>query len=163
MAMKAFRWLTQGRKAERAGRLARALRREDSGSTLIEFALSATVLFSLVFCFMETCLAFYTHDLISELAREGTRYAMVRGATCPTAASPTCEVTASQVNAWVAAIKLPNLAGGKMTINTTYPNGNEAVGSTVSVQITYVFPITMPFVPQSSLTMSSTSQAYIVQ
>jgi len=31
------------------------------------------------------------------------------------------------------------------------------------VQITYVFPITMPFVPKSSITLKSTSQMPTVQ
>jgi hypothetical protein len=112
---------------------------------------------------MQICLAFYTHNLISELAREGTRYAMVRGASCPNSTSPTCEVTASEVNSYVSSIALPNLAGGTMTVATTYPNGNEAVGSTVQVKITYVFPIKMPFVPTPSYTMTSTSVMYILQ
>jgi hypothetical protein len=50
-----------------------------------------------------------------------------------------------------------------MSVATTYPNGNEAVGSTVQVKVTYVFPITMPFVPKNSITMTSTSVMYILQ
>jgi hypothetical protein len=112
---------------------------------------------------MELCLAFYSYDLISECAREGTRYAMVRGATCPTAASPTCEATAAQVNTYVSSISLPNLGGGTMTVDTTYPDGNESVGSRVQVKVTYAFPIQMPFVPKKALSMTSTSVMYIVQ
>ena len=135
----------------------------EEASALIEMALSLTALFTLIFCFMEACLAVYSVDLISELACEGTRYAMVRGAACPNTTSPTCEVTASQVNSYVSAISLPNLARGTITIATTYPDGNEAVGSRVQVKVTYVFPISMPFVPKASSTMSTTSQMYIIQ
>ncbi len=135
----------------------------EDGSALIEFALTFTALLTLMFCVMEMCLVFYSYDMISDCAREGTRYAMVRGATCPTSASPTCEVTASQVNSFVSAIKVPNLGGGTMTPATTYPDGNESPGSRVQVVVTYVFPIKMPFVPKNSLTMSSTSVMYIVQ
>jgi hypothetical protein len=37
------------------------------------------------------------------------------------------------------------------------------VGSLVQVKVTYVFAIKMAFVPANSLTMTSTSEAYIVQ
>jgi hypothetical protein len=112
---------------------------------------------------MQLCVAFYSYNLISQVAREGSRYAMVRGASCPNTTNPTCEVTAAQVNSYVSGLGYPNIGGGTLTIATTYPNGNEAVGSPVKVTVTYVLNITMPFVPKNSLTMTSTSQAYIVQ
>jgi len=135
----------------------------EHGSTLIEMAVTLPVLFTLLFCFMEMCLAFYSHDMISECAREGTRYAAFHGASCPTSADPTCEATAAQVNTFVSGRNWPNIGGGTITVATSYPNGNEAKGSVVAVKVTYVFPIRMPFVPRNPLTMSSTSQMYIVQ
>ena len=120
----------------------------ENGSSLIEMSLALPVLFTLMFCFMELCLAFYSRNMISECAREGTRYAMFRGASCPSAATPTCEATASQVNTYVSGIGWPNIAGGTMTVNTTYPGGSEAVGNAVKVQVTYVFPFHAPFVPR---------------
>jgi Flp pilus assembly protein TadG len=126
-------------------------------------AVTLPLLFTLLFCFMEMCLAFYSRDMISEAARDGTHYAMLHGASCPTTASPTCEATAAQVNSYVTGLGWPNLGNGTMTVATTYPNGNEAVGSLVQVKITYAFAIKMPFVPTNTLTMTSTSEAYIVQ
>jgi len=143
--------------------VAGALLRREQGSTVIETAVTLPVLFALFFCFMELCLAFYSRDMISVCAREGTRYAKYHGASCPTASSPTCEATATQVNAYVKGLGWPDLGGGTMSVATTYPNGNEAVGSIVQVKITYVFAIEMPFVPANSLSMSSTSEAYILQ
>ena len=133
------------------------------GSASIEFALTSSLLFTLLFCFMEVCLVFYSYDLISEAAREGTRYAMYRGASCPNSTTPTCEVTASQVNTYVSGLVWPNLGGGTITPATTYLNGSEAVGSTVQVKVTYVFPIKMPYVPTHSITMASTSVMPILQ
>ena len=136
---------------------------EENGQSMVEFAVTLPVLFTLIFCFMEMCLAFYTHNMISELAREGTRYAMVRGSSCLTSASSSCQATASQVNTFVSGIGFPNLGGGTMTVAASYPDGNAAIGSRVQVLITYVFPISMPFVPTSSISMSSTSVTTIVQ
>jgi Flp pilus assembly protein TadG len=136
---------------------------EEDGQSMVEAAVTLPVLFTLLFCFMEMCLAFYSHNMISELAREGTRYAMVRGASCLTTASASCQVTTSQVNSFVSGIGFPNLGGGTITPVASYPDGNAAIGSRVQVLVTYVFPITMPFVPTSSITMTSTSVATIVQ
>jgi hypothetical protein len=109
--------------------------------------------------------------MISETAREGTRYAMVHGASCPTSGNPTCEATAAEVDAYVLGLGWANAAGGTMTVCTYYnnnacntnPTGSEAVGNPVKVTVTYVFPITMPFVPTKSLTMTSSSQMTIIQ
>jgi Flp pilus assembly protein TadG len=138
-------------------------RRDNGGGTLIESALTLSVLFAMLFCFMEICLALYARSVIAECAREGARYAMVHGASCPTASNPTCEATAAQVNAYVSAMKWPNLAGGTMTVATTYTNGTEAVGSPVQVKVTYAMTPNMPFVPRATITMSSISQATIEQ
>lgn len=135
----------------------------EDGGAVIETAVTLPILLTLFFCFMELCLMFYSYDMISESAREGTRYAMYRGASCPTSTSPTCEVTATQVNTYVSGLGWPNVGGGTITVATTYPSGNEAVGSLVQVKVTYVFPIKMPFVPRNAITMASTSEAYILQ
>ena len=136
--------------------------RSEDGSSLIEFAVTLPTLFALIFCFIELCMAFYTYDMISESAREGTRYAMVRGASCPSTANPTCEATMAQVNAYVSGLGWPNVGGGKVTPVTFY-DGAEAVGTHVQATVTYTFLITLPFVPTKSLSLSSTSKATIIQ
>jgi Flp pilus assembly protein TadG len=141
---------------------------------LVEFSISLALLCLLIFCFMEICLLFYTHNLIAELARQGTRYASVHGASCPTSANPTCKATASQVNSYVSSITLPNLGGGTVTVATGYASagsgsftstGCESAGCSVKVTVSYVFPIVMPFVPKGSpnISMTSTSVAVIQQ
>jgi Flp pilus assembly protein TadG len=135
----------------------------EDGQSMIELAVTLPAFLALIFCFMELCMIFYSYNMISESAREGTRYAMVHGATCPTSANPTCKVTATQVNTYVSGLGWPNLGGGTITVATLYSDPNEAIGSHVSVQVTYVFPITMPYVPSSSISMSATSQMTIIQ
>ena len=141
----------------------RGLREGERGSTLIETAVTFTALFSLFFCFMEICLAFYSEHMISESAREGARYAMVHGASCTTSGGSSCTVTATQVNAYVSGISWPNIAGGTITPATTYPDGDEAVGHHVQVQVTYTFNVTMPLVPKKTLSLTSTSKVPIIQ
>jgi hypothetical protein len=141
---------------------------------MLEVAFSLTLLCLLIFCVMEVCVLFYTHHVIAELAREGTHYAAVHGASCPTTANPTCEATSAQVDTYVSGIKLPNLGGGTMSVTTTYastPSGTytttgcESVGCSVKVTVSYVFPVEMPFVPKGNkdIDMSASSVATILQ
>ena len=58
--------------------------RREAGGTLVEFALSATILLTLVFGVMAMCMALYIYHFVSDAAREGARYAMVRGSSCST-------------------------------------------------------------------------------
>jgi len=157
--------LNQGRQSLSGTRVqASALARSEDGATLIELAFMLPLLFIFFFCFMEMCLAFYTHDLISECAREGTRYAIVRGASCVTApGGASCTTTTTAIQNYVTALPLPNLAGGKMTVVASYPDGSNVIGDRVKVVVTYAFKITMPYVPSSALSMTSTSEMYIIQ
>jgi Flp pilus assembly protein TadG len=136
----------------------------DEGSALVEFAMTVPILFTFFFGLIQVCLASYTHQVISETAREGTRYAMVHGSTCVAGnGSTSCTATAAGVSSYLAANGWPNIGGGTLSTLTTYPDGNENPGSRVQVNVTYLFPFKIPFVTSSTLTMSSTSVTYIVQ
>jgi len=138
--------------------------RDEEGSALVEFALTMPILIIFFFGLIQVCLASYMRQVVSESAREGTRYAMVHGATCVNASGSSCTVSAANVNSWVGSNGWPNLGGGApVVVNTTFPDGNESPGSRVSVTVTYSFPFRIPMVPQSTLTLSATSVAYIVQ
>lgn len=137
--------------------------RQEDGGSMIEFAITLPTLFALIFCFIEMCLMLYTYQMISEAARQGTRYAMVRGASCPTTANPTCEVNAAAVNTYVSGLSWPNVGGGTVSPVTTYPDGDEAVGHHVQVKVSYTFHLVLPFVPNTSFALSSTSKTTIVQ
>jgi Flp pilus assembly protein TadG len=134
-----------------------------SGQSLIESAICIPVLLILFFCFMETCLLFYTKDMISEAAREGTRYAMFRGSGCKKADGTSCTLGATDINAYVKNLGWPNIAGGVMTPNTTYPDGVETSPHPVQVTVTYKFPIIMPLVPNNAWTLTSTSVMTILE
>jgi Flp pilus assembly protein TadG len=147
--------------------LNRGCLRGEEGSQLVEFALTLPILLGLIFGLMQICLAFYTHAYISELAREGTRYAIVHGPTCKTSGGASCTVTAAGVNSYVSGLGWPNLGGGTLSasnVTTTYPGtGGELVGNPVVVTVTYQFPYKIPFVTSKTLSLSSTSEMTIIQ
>jgi hypothetical protein len=159
------RWGTLRRLQQLASRPLRRipLQDQEDGSMLVELAVTLTVFFSLMFCFLEICLLFYSSHLSSELAREGSRYAMMRSSTCQYPNGNSCASTAAQVNSYVSSYGLPNLAGGTITPATVYSGSSNVVGNNVTVTVNYVFTISMPFVPTKSITLSSASTMPIIQ
>jgi Flp pilus assembly protein TadG len=121
------------------------------------------ILLAFLLGMIELSLAYYTHCMISETAREATRYAIVHGATCQTGGGASCTASAGDINSYVTGIGWPNLGGGTLTANTTFPDGNQNAGSRVQVTVSYVFPFHIPFASKGSWQMSSTSLMYIIQ
>ena len=138
------------------------LPRED-GQALVEAAIAIPIVTAFMFTMIELCLVFYSYCLTSELAREGSRYAIVHGATCQTATNASCTASATAVNSYVSHLGWPNLGGGTITPATTFPDGNQNPGNRAQVRVTYVFPINLPFVPQGTLSLNSQSVMYIIQ
>jgi Flp pilus assembly protein TadG len=145
------------------GRLPNGEKQSESGQAVIEIALALPIIAAFSFMMIELCLAFYSYCMISETAREGTRYAIVRGATCQTSTGGSCTASAATITTAVTHMGWPNLGNGTLSANTTYPDGNENPGSRVQVVVNYVYPFNIPFAPKGSLHMSSTSVMYIVQ
>src|SRR6202011_3533565 len=68
--------------------------RSEEGSAIMETAMSSLILLTFMFGVMEAAFALYSYHFISEAAREGARYAIVRGSTvgsaCTAPSPPTC-------------------------------------------------------------------------
>lgn len=160
----------------------RALRnrlRSELGATLVETALAITLLLTFVVGIMEGSLALYSYHFISNAAREGVRYAIVRGGTwsnttataCTTYASAGCTATSTNVSDYVTSLAFPgiNPANLKVTTNwySTFGGTSNVAYNTpsniVQVQVQYKFPLRVPFVPQATWTMSSQSEMEISQ
>lgn len=137
--------------------------REDRGDTLVEFAITSSLLFLFILGLTQMCLAFYTWQWISELAREGTRYAIVRGATCETASGGSCEASVTDIENYVKGLKFPDVGGGTLAVTASFPDGDEAAGHRVQVQVTYSYPYNIPGMSKHILSMKSTSEMPIIQ
>lgn len=142
----------------------------ERGSSLVEFAVTFSVMMAFVFTLMELCLAFYTYGMISESAREATRYAIVHGSTCVTSLNASCAASATAINTYATARGLPNVGGGTLNVTTTFlpagsnvPDGSNVPGHRVHVDIKYVFPIKLPLVPRNSLSLDSSSEMVILK
>ena len=147
--------------------------RDERGSAIVEFAVGASLLFMVVFGIILMALALYTYNVVSESAREATRYAVVRGSAC-TSFGTACPATAANIQTYVQSIGFPGINSNNLTATTAwsvYPAGGNCTpsascnnpGNQVKVTVSYPFLLAIPFVPSRLLSMSSTSQMVISQ
>jgi Flp pilus assembly protein TadG len=162
------------------------IRRDQSGSALVEMALSAALLVSMLFGVIEFGFALYTYQFVTEVSRELTRYAIVRGSSCSASSTMTnCGFTDSNTTLQTyarSAFTYPGMNMNSMTVTTTWysavKNANGTIaswsacasgtgcntpGSIVKVSVSYPFVLNIPFVPQRSMTVSSDSSMVISQ
>lgn len=152
----------------------------ECGAAMIETALSAIVFLTVIFGIFEACLAVYSYHYISEVAREATRYAIVRGSSlgvdCAAPTYATCIAQGGSNNAgdiatYVQNIGFPGIVANNITVNSTWLTSTgaacgtadscKAPGNQVQVNVQYLFPLVIPFIPTTNVTMSSTSQMVI--
>jgi Flp pilus assembly protein TadG len=156
--------------------------RGDSGNTLVETAFSIAILLTLLVGIMECGLLVYSYHFISNAAREGARYAIVRGTTwsqppwnasgtCASYTDAGCIASSQNIQDYVASLAFPGIDSSNIQVTPTWyslPGGTanvayNAAGDYVQVKVQYTFPLSIPFVPKKSITMSSTSEMVITQ
>ena len=161
----------------------------ESGSALVEFALSAAAIFALFFGIIQFGRALYTYQYVNEVARELTRYAIVRGNACT--AMPNCGFTDSDTTLQAyarATYTYPGMDVNQLTVTNTWyspilnTNGTINIGASnkgwaacgsgsgcnhpgdmIKVNITYPFPLNIPFWKATTLNVTSSSSMIISQ
>lgn len=159
------RFSTQGFQGRRCGR-------GEQGAAMVEMALSMVILMTIIFGVLFGCLALYSYHFVSDAAREGSRYAIVHGATC-TVSGASCTVSTAQIQTYVQDLGFPGINPSAMTVNTTYSAypagatcaalGCNGPGDLATVTAQYTFHLNIPFLPAQTLNMTSTSAMVISQ
>lgn len=164
--------------------------RNENGGTLVETAFSLTLLFVFIFGIMELSLALYSYHFVSDAAREGTRYAIVRGSDWSNQCdgngnagtgytSAGCNASVADIQAYVSSLNFPGIlittsdvcvqffgtpptsASSSCTNSTgTLTNAN---GNVVQVTVTYPFTFGLPGLRKFTYSLASTSQMVISQ
>lgn len=129
--------------------------RRQRGSIILEAGLAAVLLMTFMAGIADAGYMLYTDVWVSTVARDATRYAMVRGSASGHA------ITAAQVSTYVSQ-HAASLNTAWLTTTTTW-SPNNAPGSAVNVKVQYSFHSIVPFVPISTFTLQSTSQMIIQQ
>jgi len=147
-------WRLAGASHSRGAASRRRLLSDDRGATLIEFAVTSLLFMTIVFGTIEFSRMIMDYNIVSNAAREGVRYASVRGAGSGRAA------TASDIQNYVAGRSSGLLAPGNVTV--AWPVNNQT-GSDVQVQASYAFAPIVALLPSGTISLSSTTRMTIVR
>ena len=159
------------------------LLREKDGAQLVETALTMGILMTMLIGLFQITLAVYSYHYVSDAAREATRWAIVRGSNC--VGLTACGAANSDIQSYVQNLGYPGITAANLTTTTTWytatmntavtpntvvltscgtsPGGCNYPGNQVRVQVTYNFPVNIPFVPASTLALTSNSAMIISQ
>lgn len=162
----------------RAVRFMPLLAQQDGGSGLLEFALAASLLFTMIFGIMDCSRLVYVDHFLAGAARDATRYAMVRGSSwssaCTSTTSANCTASANNITAYVQSMTAPAVTSSALSVSSSWPgvnaDGSGCTGSggssndpgcLVLVKITYTYTLSLPFLPHLVVPLSSTSEVTI--
>jgi Flp pilus assembly protein TadG len=157
-------------------------RHRERGTTLPETVIVMAALLAIVFGIIDFGRALYTYGFVANVAREGARWAMVRGsASCTNVPGmDNCNATASDIQTYVQSLSQGATDPSLITINTDagslWPGtlgsgaggadcttGSNAPGCLVVVRVSYPFRFILPYLPIATITMQSTSKMVISQ
>jgi len=117
----------------------------------------------------------YTYHTVSNAARIGSRWAIVRGAGCATiGVLDHCNATSADIQNYVQSV-VSMVDSNTLAVNATWstsmdpsvdcsatdPSGNDLKGHLVCVTVAYPFNFAIPFVSTTALTLTSTSKMVI--
>jgi Flp pilus assembly protein TadG len=141
----------------------------ERGSSLPETAIVMAVLLSVMFGIIDFGRALYTYGFVAQLAREGARYAVVRGSACDSTKVSACPAQSSDVQTYVRSLNEGATDASKITATLTWPScpgsvvGVNNPGCVAKVTVHYPFAFIAPFVSKATIGMSSASQMVISQ
>jgi hypothetical protein len=140
---------------------ATAMIKGEKGQTIVEFTLIFLLFLMLLFGIAEGGRLVYNFGIVSQAAREGVRYASVRGGTCKLPGGSSCAAAETEIKNYVIGRAMGLLTAANITVSWPGPpTGSNVPGKIVSVTTTYPFQSKFWFIP--SVTLRSQSQMVII-
>jgi Flp pilus assembly protein TadG len=142
----------------------------ERGASLPETAIVIGVLLVLLFGIIDFGRAMYTYAFVAQSARQGARWAIVRGAQC--SQLDHCNASSSDVQTYVQSLSVGATTASNISATATWPSSGcppglsgKQPGCIVIVTVIYPFQFLLPFMNAKfpTLSMSSTSQMVISQ
>lgn len=124
----------------------------DRGATLVEFAITSIFFFIVTFAIIEGARAIYHYNIVASIARDGARWAAVRGASSGRVAS------VNDVRTYVQSRSL----GLAPTVNVTWTPSNQP-GGTIEVAVTHTFTTIVPLATFGNLNMGATARSLVLR
>jgi Flp pilus assembly protein TadG len=143
--------------------------KEEHGQNLVEFALVITVVLMMIFGIIDFGRALYTYHFVAHAAREGSRYAMVRGADCQLTNCTEGDIQnyvkslANGNGLDLSAMADPQVSWSEGSSSDASCPTDHNPGCVVQVQVSYNFKFIFPLLPTLTYPMTSTSQMVISQ
>ena len=151
--------------------------RGEEGITLVEFAFACSMLCLMLFGIVQVSLLVYTYDFVSEAARDGARYAIVRGTKC--IGLTDCNATSAQIQAHIQTLNFPAINTSNLTATAEWFQAAKAPpnmvwstctvtpcniqGNAVKITVQYPFPFSIPFWGKTTVNLSNSSQMVMSQ
>jgi Flp pilus assembly protein TadG len=144
------------------------VRKWERGASLAETAIVMGVVLALLLAVIDFGRLMYTYAFVAQIAREGARWAIVRGANCTVLDH--CNAQSTDVQTYVQSLSEGATNPSNILVVATWGNcpaglSNNAPGCSVSVNVRYPFSFVAPLVavPNMQVWMSSTSQMVVSQ
>jgi Flp pilus assembly protein TadG len=140
------------------------VKRFERGGSIPETAIIMMALMLFIFGVVDCGRALYTYSAVASLARQGARWAIVRGSQSCTNSNNQlsgCNASASDVANYVQSIAGPAIDKNSVHVTPTWTACGKAPACTVSVNVAYQFSLLGPI--SMAIPMSSTSQMVISQ
>ncbi len=138
----------------------------ERGSTLPEMVIVMTVLLALMFGIIDFGRAMYTYSFVAQLARQGARWAIVRGSNC--SLLDHCNAQQSDVITYVQSLNYGAAVSSSIGGTAVWGGAastcitSHAPGCIVTVTVTYPFKFFLPWVlPGNVWYLSSASQMVV--
>jgi Flp pilus assembly protein TadG len=141
----------------------------ERGAGMAETAIVMGVVLALLFGIIDFGRTMYTYAFVAQLARQGARWAIVRGSQCTLLDH--CNASPGDVQTYIRSLSYGATDANRINVITTWsaascpPNStaSNAPGCVVSVNVQYPFRFIAPFLGIAQINMSSTSQMVISQ
>ena len=138
-------------------------RHSQRGASLPETAIVIAALLALLFGIVDMARAVYTYSEVAELAREGARWAIVRGSQCKVIDN--CNAGQSQIQTYLQGRSPGLTTASSIQVTAAWPGATcspkNAPGCPVAITVTYPFSFMTGILPSARFNMSSTSQMVI--
>lgn len=135
------------------------------GSAIAETAIVLPVALLLLFGLIDFGRAMYTYAYVAQLARQGARWAIVRGSGCTVLTD--CNATSAQVQTYVQSLSIGLTNSSNTTATTTWSCPSwittHTTGCNVTVTVTVNFSFILPNLPKATLPLTSSSTMPMAQ
>jgi Flp pilus assembly protein TadG len=129
-------------------------RSRQAGQSMVEFALSATIVLSIIITIMNVGYGVFCYHTIAYAARAAVRYAVVRG---PNSPSPASNATIQQV----AVNSAPGVSLSTSNVTVTWPT-DPKISTMKDAKVVISMPYSLYLTPVT-MTLTSTAQMLVSQ